>query len=149
MKTKDEMNCPVCGAKNSVKKRNHFKDIVTPDGYSSIEVGPLNGLFCNVCGEGFLDKESEKVFDKQVAEGKARQDSKRLVAADIIDVEFAVKHIKVSRRRIHKMMEEGKLPYVFIGDRRYPIKNISIFNALSKTIRTHSGQKPKKVMNKR
>lgn len=149
MKSDNFKNCPVCGAENSVKERLNFKDIITPEGYTAIEIGPLNGHFCNKCGEGFLDKESEKLFDKQIAEGKARQDSERLVISEITDVDFVVKRIKVSRQRIHKMMEEGKLPYVFIGDRRYPIKNPEIFETLSKNVRTHALMKSKKAAHKR
>lgn len=149
MKNDKFKNCPVCGAENSVKERINFKDIITPEGYTAIETGPLNGLFCDKCGEGFLDRESEKLFDKQIAEGKARQDSERLVISEITDVDFVVKKIKVSRQRIHKMMEEGKLPYVFIGERRYPIKNQAIFDTLSKNVRTHALMKSKKAAHKR
>lgn len=149
MKDNQYKDCPVCGAKNSMKERLNFRESVTPAGYKTIVTGPLNGLFCKKCGEGFLTRESEKLFDKQVAEGKARQDSERLVISDITDVDFAVKKIHVSRQRIHKMMEEGKLPYVFIGDRKYPIKNQDIFETLRKSVRTHSLQKSRKTTRKR
>ena len=144
MRTKKGKDCPICGEKDCIEVRSKFKDSVTPKGYTAIEVGPLSGNFCKKCGEGLLNKESERLLDKQVAEGKAIQDSKRLVAADIIDIDSVVKRIKVSRQRIHKMMEEGKLPYVFIGTRRYPIKNPSIFETLRKKVRTHALQKIKK-----
>lgn len=149
MNTGKYKNCPICGAQNCMKERKNFKDTVTPDGYAPIEIGPLTGHFCSKCGEGLLVRESEKLFDKQIGEGKARQDSKRLVISEITDVDDVVKSIKVSRQRIHKMMEEGKLPYVFIGERRYPVKNQEIFDALSKSVKTHAVRKIKKTMRKR
>lgn len=149
MKSDKLKDCSVCGAENSIKERINFNDIVKPDGYTAIETGPLSGHFCSKCREGFLDRESEKLFDKQIAEGKARQDSKRLVISEITDVDSVVKKIKVSRQRIHKMMEEGKLPYVFIGDRRYPINNQAIFDSLKKSVRTHLLMKSKKSVHKR
>jgi len=140
MKPENVKDCPVCGAKDSMKVRINFTDTVTPEGYTSIKTGPLNGRFCKKCGEGFLNRDSEKLFDKQIAEGKARQDSNRLVISQITDVDSVVKIIKVSRQRIHKMMEEGKLPFVFIGERRYPVKNKEIFDALSKSVKTHTSK---------
>lgn len=58
-------------------------------------------------------------------------------------MDYVVKKIQVSRQRVHKMMEEGKLPYVFIGERRYPIKNQEVFNKLKKTVKTHARAKNK------
>jgi len=149
MKTEKYKNCPICGAENSMKERKNFNDTITPEGYDPIEIGPLTGHFCNKCGEGLLVRESEKLFDKQIGEGKARQDSKRLVISEITDVDSVVKSIKVSRQRIHKMMEEGNLPYVFIGERRYPVKNQEIFDTLSKSVKTHAILKSRKTIHKR
>ncbi|MFA5519238.1 MAG: type II toxin-antitoxin system MqsA family antitoxin [Spirochaetota bacterium] len=144
MKFDKHKNCPICGTENSINERKNFTDIITPEGYSDIKIGPLSGHFCSQCGEGFLDRESEKLFDKQIAEEKAKQDSKRLTASEITDVDFVVKKINVSRQRVHKMMEEGKLPYVFIGERRYPVKNQKIFDELRKKVRTQALLKNKK-----
>lgn len=71
-----------------------------------------------------------------------------MVISEITDVDFVVKKIKVSHQRIHKMMEEVKFHYVFIGDRRYPIKNPAIFETLSKNVRTHVLLKNKKMVQK-
>jgi len=136
--------CHTCGAENSMKERKNFTDIVTPEGYDPIEIGPLSGHFCDKCGNGFLNRQSEKLLDKQVAEGKARQDSGRLAISEITDVDTVAKAIRVSRQRVHKMMEEGKLPYVFIGERRYPIKNQQIFDSLSKNLKKRSPDESKK-----
>jgi len=127
-----------------MKERKNFTDIVTPEGYDPIEIGPLSGHFCDKCGNGFLNRQSEKLLDKQVAEGKARQDSGRLAISEITDVDTVAKAIRVSRQRVHKMMEEGKLPYVFIGERRYPIKNQQIFDSLSKNLKKRSPDESKK-----
>lgn len=149
MKSDNHKNCPICGAENSITESKNFTDIVTPEGYTAIKTGPLNGHFCSKCGEGFLDRESEKLFDKQIAEEKARQDSRRVTASEITDVDSVVKKINVSRQRVHKMMEEGKLPYVFIGGRRYPVKNQKIFDELIKKVRTQALLKNKKAVKKK
>lgn len=60
--------------------------------------------------------------DHLMGEHKAKTDSQRTVAADLIDVSKARKILKVSRQRFHQMMSEGRIPYVFISDLRIPIR---------------------------
>ncbi|MDO8520277.1 MAG: hypothetical protein Q7T11_08980, partial [Deltaproteobacteria bacterium] len=57
-----------------------------------------------------------------VGEHKAKTDSQRIVASELMDVAEAKEILGVSRQRFHQMMDEGKVPYVFINHLRLPIR---------------------------
>jgi hypothetical protein len=59
-----------CGSKDTIENRNDFQDKMLIN-EKEITVGPFNGLFCNSCTKGFLDEESEALFDKQVREAQS------------------------------------------------------------------------------
>lgn len=129
MREKKWVDCPVCGAKGAMKHKVKIMESIKPMGYEPIMIGPLDGQFCTVCGEGFYSRAAMRIRTKQLAEAKAKQDSKKIAVADITDVDSVVKVMKVTRQRVHKMMDEGKIPYVYLGNGslRLPIKQSDDF----------------------
>jgi YgiT-type zinc finger domain-containing protein len=103
-------------------QRAGIKDVFEPAGYASIEVKGLDGQFCGLCGEGFWSLKSERKIAKELSEHMAKQDSTRIVAADIASVQEAAKAMKVTQQGVHKMMREGRLRYVFAAGHRLPIR---------------------------
>lgn len=121
MKEKKWVDCPCCGAKDSMKFKK-FYDTVQPKNYPKIEIGPLEGYFCALCDDGFLTFASEKLFDSQTKEAMARYDAKRTPASKLLPVPDVVEILKKSRQWIHKLMDMGKLEYVYVGSMRFPKK---------------------------
>jgi YgiT-type zinc finger domain-containing protein len=127
MKEKIWKDCPVCGAKGTMKRKSKIFNKVTPLDYQQITVGPLSGQFCSACNEGFLDRKSIALYESQIADGKALQDSQTTHVSDVIDAGYVAKIAHVSRQRVNKMMAEGKLPFVYVAKTRYPIRQTDDF----------------------
>lgn len=136
MKEKKWTDCPSCGSKGTMKSKKGIYETYNLKGYAPIKVGPLEGQFCSVCGDGFYSIKSERILNSQIAESKAKQDSKRTVASDLLDVDTIAKKLGISRQRIHQMMSEGKLQYVYVGSLRFPLKrNEARFKSIKKSLR--------------
>ena len=74
MNDKVWVNCPCCGAAGSMEYReNVFDKMKVKDYPDPIEVGPLCGYFCKICGDGFYTKDSVKKLELQVLEGISLQ----------------------------------------------------------------------------
>ena len=144
MKEKKWIDCPVCGAQGTMKFKTLAKESITPLGYKSIKIGPLSGQFCSKCGDGFYDKASLRLRESQIAEGKALQDAERVKASDLVSIEYIAEKAFITKQRVSKMMDEGKLPYVIICDKiRMPIRQKDSFyrNLVSRSdakVRAHN-----------
>jgi hypothetical protein len=123
MKEKKWVDCPCCGSKGTMKIKSGIHETYRLQGYKPIRIGPLEGSFCSICREGFYTLKSEKFIHSRVAEEKAKQDSDRIVASEILEIEDVVKKLHVTRQRVHQMMKEGKLKYVYVGKTRMPLKD--------------------------
>jgi YgiT-type zinc finger domain-containing protein len=123
MREKKWVDCPSCGTKGSMKFKKNISQTYRNPGYEPITVTHLDGYFCAVCDEGLFTIKSSKKIMSQLADEKARQDSKRIVASSILDVDSVAKTLSVSRQRVHQMMDEGKLSYVYVGKNRFPLKS--------------------------
>jgi hypothetical protein len=136
MKEKKWIDCPSCGSKGSMISKKGIYETYTLKNYSPIKIGPLEGDFCSVCNKGFFTIKSEKIINSKLAEEKARQDSERTVASQLLDIDTIAKKLKVTRQRIHQMMNEGKLQYVYVGNLRFPRKyNAEQFNKIRNSLR--------------
>jgi excisionase family DNA binding protein len=93
-----------------------------PREYKPIQVVDLDGCFCEACGEGFWSARSERKISATLSIRMAEQDSRRVVAAEVISVQDAAKILGVTEQGAHKMMKEGRLRYVIVAGRRYPIR---------------------------
>lgn len=102
-------------------KKNISETYKTP-GYEPINVNDLDGYICNACGDGIYSIKSEKKINSSLASETARQNSSRIVAADLVEVDDVAKILSVSRQRIHQMMDEGKISYVYVGKKRFPVR---------------------------
>ena len=122
MREKQWVNCPSCGAQGSMKLKKRVYDTFKSKDYDPIKVGPLGGYFCRKCNDGIYTLASRRVIQPQLAEGRAKQDSDRVVASELMTVEEAVRKLNKSRQRVHQMMKEGKIRYVFVGTKRIPIR---------------------------
>ncbi|MBP7583796.1 MAG: type II toxin-antitoxin system MqsA family antitoxin [Spirochaetes bacterium] len=122
MREKKWTDCPACGSKGSMERRRNVTETYRNPGYEPISIAHLDGHFCKTCGEGIYSIKSERTINSTLAREKARQDSRRVVAADLVDVDDVAKILSVSRQRIHQMMDEGKIRYVFVGNKRYPVR---------------------------
>jgi YgiT-type zinc finger domain-containing protein len=141
MKEKKWVDCPSCGSKGSMKYKKSITETYRNAGYEPISVEHLDGYYCAVCGDGIFTIKSNKRIMAELAEEKARQDSKRIVASDILDVDSIAKKLSVTRQRIHQMMDEGKISYVYVGKYRFPVRgNEKSLKLLKKRIHGHSNK---------
>jgi YgiT-type zinc finger domain-containing protein len=123
MKIKKWKDCPSCGAKNSMKVKKNISETYKIPGYNPITINSLDGQFCTECSEGFFSIKSEKVINSKLAEEKAKQDSNKIVASELMEIDTIAKKLSVSRQRIHQMMNEGKIRYVYVGTLKFPLKS--------------------------
>jgi YgiT-type zinc finger domain-containing protein len=142
MKEKKWIDCPSCGSKGSMKTKKNLCETYSIKGYAPITIDHLDGQFCTVCGEGFYSIASEKLIKATVADEKAKQDSGRTVASELIEVDTMAHLLSISRQRVHQMMDEGKIQYVYVGKLRFPVKN-----AASRIKVMHRKDKKKTVKN--
>lgn len=137
MKEKKWVDCPSCGSKGTMKYKKGMSETYRNPGYEPITVTHLDGYFCSACGEGIYSIKSNKNITSKLTDEKARQDSKRIVASDLIDVDSVAKKLSVTRQRVHQMMDEGKISYVYVGKHRFPVRdNESSYKKLKKRIHT-------------
>ena len=146
MREKEWVDCPVCGSEGTMELKNNIVKMITPKGYEAVKVGPLSGYFCKKCGEGFYTRESIKKREQQLADGIAKQSSTKITVDKLGDVTLICKKLKVSRQRVHKMMDEGKIPYVYVRETKWPIEQPESFydlllTKLRKKSRSHQHKK--------
>jgi hypothetical protein len=122
MREKKWVDCPSCGAKNSMEYRTGLVERREPKGYPPFEVGDLEGYLCSLCKEGFWSRASERKITAASAEHRARHDSGHVVAADLASVNEAAALLQVSVQAVHQMMDAGRMRYVYAGDFRLPIR---------------------------
>lgn len=122
MKEKKWVDCPSCGSKNSMVLKSNLTENYHVKDYGSVKITGLAGHFCKVCKDGFYNIKSQNHINSTVAAFKARQDSNSVVAAELVSVDEMAKRLKRTRQSIHKMMNNGKIKYVFVGDIRLPLK---------------------------
>jgi len=123
MKEKKWINCPVCGAKKSMQSHTGISEKLKPKGYPAITIDGLSAQLCDVCDEGFWSLASERKLQSALAEHRARHDAKRVFAADLASIHEAAAQLSLTPQGVHKMMDEGRLRYVYAAERRYPIRN--------------------------
>ena len=109
-----------------MKSKKNLSETYLPQGYTAITIKNLDCQFCNICGDGFYSLKSEKIIKATMAEEKARQDSGRTVASELIEIETMASLLSISRQRVHQMMDEGKIRYVFVGKLRFPVKETTL-----------------------
>jgi len=123
MKLKKWKDCPSCGAKGSMKYKKNITETFNIEGYEPFIIVSLDGYFCSVCSEGFYSNKSEKIINSNLADEKAKQDSQKIVASELIEIDTLARKLSVSRQRIHQMMDEGKIRYVYVGKLKFPVKS--------------------------
>lgn len=122
MREPDWTCCPCCGAKGTMQRQSGRTERFNPAGYAPVEVGGLDGCFCTSCGDGFWSLKSERKIAVALAEHMARQDSQRIVAAELASVKEASDAMQINVQGVHKMMKEGRLRYVLAAGHRLPIR---------------------------
>ena len=120
MKEKRWIDCPICGAKTTMKHRSGISEKIKREGYKPFVIGDLEGQFCTKCGEGFLSIKSKKSFYAQYYEEIAKQDSEKTLVSEVMEVKELADILGVTKQRVHQMMQEGKVPSVFFGKNRMP-----------------------------
>ncbi len=122
MKDKKWVDCPSCGAINSMHfKKKLFETFQHKNG-PKIKIGPLSGYFCKLCKDGIFTIKSERLINIKLAEHRARLDADTTKVSALMLVKEACKILRVTRQAVYKMMREGKIRSVFIGDLRLPIR---------------------------
>ena len=122
MREKKWIDCPVCGSKGSMRKKRGIRELAELKGYPSVEIDGLSGQFCEICGDGFWSLRSERKIARELTEHMAQHDATRVVAADLSSVQEAAKALHVTPQGVHKMMDDGRLRYVYAGGFRLPIR---------------------------
>ncbi len=122
MREKKWHDCPVCGAKGTMQTQKNIRERFNPPGYPPLDTSGLDGQFCSMCGEGFWSLKSERIIARRLGEHKAEHDATRVVAAELSSVREAAEAMGVTVQGVHKMMKEGRLPYVVAGGSRLPIR---------------------------
>lgn len=122
MREKKWIDCPVCGAKRSMRAQKNVSERYNLKGYPPLDIHGLDGQFCDECGDGFWSLKSERLISRLLGEHMARHDATRVVAAELASVQEAAKALQVTVQGVHKMMDEGRLRYVAAGGFRLPIR---------------------------
>lgn len=122
MRTKQWTDCPVCGAKNTMRVRKNMGERFIPKGYPPLDMDDLDGQFCESCGDGFWSVKSERRIARLLAEHMADHDATRVVAAELASVKEAADAMHITVQGVHKMMNEGRLRYVVAGGSRLPLR---------------------------
>jgi excisionase family DNA binding protein len=123
MKEKVWKDCPSCGSKDSMKFKKDLKEKLKYLDYGNLLVEKLEGYECSKCKDVVFMKKSQSIINSKIAELKAKVDSDRIVASKLASVDEIAKRLKVSRQAVHKMMNNGRIRYVFVGDIRLPLKD--------------------------
>ncbi|MBE7411447.1 MAG: helix-turn-helix domain-containing protein [Leptospiraceae bacterium] len=123
MKEKKWIDCPSCGAKGSMVFKSNLSENYYIKDYGNLKIIRLEGHFCKTCKNGIYNFKSQNMINSMVAEFKAKKNANSVVAADLVSVDQMAKKLKITRQSIHKMMNKGKIKYVFVGDIRLPLKN--------------------------
>jgi hypothetical protein len=122
MREKIWIDCPACGAKGGMRRQKDLTERFNPKGYPPVDVHGLDGQFCDACGDGFWSLKSERLIARRLAEHMARHDATRVVAAELASVKEAAQALQMTVQGVHRMMDEGRLRYVFAGGSRLPIR---------------------------
>lgn len=122
MREKQWSDCPVCGARKSMRWLHAQAERYNPSGYPPLDISDLDGQFCESCCEGFWSHKSERRIARLLAEHMAQYDANRVVASELASVKEAAEAMHVTVQGIHKMMDEGRLRYVVAGGSRLPIR---------------------------
>lgn len=120
MKDKKWVNCPSCGSSNSMQFKKNVFETYQYKNEPKITIGPLSGYFCKKCNDGIFNQKSSKLIKTKLTEHRARCDAKTTPASALMLVKEASQILKVTRQAVYKMMKEGKIESVFIGDLRLP-----------------------------
>ncbi len=123
MKDKKWIDCPSCGESNSMIFKTDISENYIVKDYGIIKINNLEGYFCKKCKDGIFNRKSQNIINANIAEFKAKKDAEVTVASDLISVDEMAKKLKLTRQSIHKMMNIGKIRYVFVGDIRLPLRN--------------------------
>lgn len=123
MKQKKWKHCPVCGFKDSMQLKKNLKETFTQENYPPITIKGIRGYQCKKCKESILTIKESKRIDRLLGRQRALVDSKRVVAADLTDVSTATEILGISRQRVHQLMDEGSISYVYVENTRLPIKD--------------------------
>jgi len=122
MREKRWIDCPACGAKNTMRVQKKPSERFHLPGYPPLDITGLEGQFCASCGDGVWSLKSERHIAQLLAEHRAAHDGTRVVAAELASVKEAAEALHVTAQGIHKMMAEGRLRYVVAGGLRLPIR---------------------------
>jgi len=122
MQEKTWIDCPSCGSKNSMHYRQGIEECFEPKGYPPLTIEGLDGQMCDVCGDGFWSRKSERAISRILCEHEAEHDAKKIVAAEIASVQEAARALGITVQGVHKMMREGRLRYVYAAGKRFPIR---------------------------
>jgi len=122
MRDKKWVDCPVCGAKMTMRKETRTYEKYKILGYPPVTLRDIDGQFCSKCGDGFWSQRSKRKISHEIAEHRAKIDATRVVVADLSSVQEAAKAMSITVQGVHKMMDQGRLRFVVAGGRRLPIK---------------------------
>jgi len=123
MREKKWTDCPSCGSIKSMKYKRKAIESYNIKNYGKLKISGLDGYFCRKCMDGVFTKNSQKIINSKIAEFKASIDAKKVVAADLISVSDMAKKLNKTKQAIHKMMNEGRLKYVYAAGLKLPVKN--------------------------
>ena len=121
-KDKKWVDCPSCGSIGTMKFSNKKTFEVKHKELGDVKLNKLSGYFCKKCDDGFFTIKSENTIEAHLAELQARKDADKVKASDLILVEDLARKWKKTKQYIHKLMNEGKIHYVYIGKLRFPRK---------------------------
>ena len=123
MKDRKWSDCPSCGANGSMTLKKGMKEIYQVKNYGTITVSNLSGYECAKCKERIFQIKSSNKINSAIVDLKAKKDSDKIVASQLVPVEEFMKKFGKTRQRIHQMMEEGKIQYAYVGNLRFPLRS--------------------------
>ena len=124
MREKKWKNCPSCGSKNSMIYKKNLSIHYNSKNYGEIIIKNLAGYECKICKEAIFTNKADRLRQSELTRRIALFETKKTYASELVPIEEFAKITNRSRQRIHQMMDEGKIRYIFIGDKlRFPLRS--------------------------
>lgn len=119
-KDKKWVDCPICGTDGSMNFQKGKTFEVKKTLIGKVKIENLSGYFCKECKDGFYDSKSQKIINAKLAEIKAIEASKVVTVSEVATLESLANELKTSKQFAHRIMKEGKLPYVIFAGQIHP-----------------------------
>jgi predicted DNA-binding protein YlxM (UPF0122 family) len=118
---KKHEDCASCFSEKSAVYKTDIKEEIRIKGFKKFTI-QVSGWICKECKEVYYGPKESGIYDKLVAEEKAKQLAEKVHPSDLCSVKEVAKTLNVTRQMVDKILRRGAIDYVVLGDQRFPLK---------------------------